>query len=248
MAKKITEEENIIIPTHIGIIMDGNGRWARKRLLPHKAGHYQGTLVLKKILKYCKKIGVKYLTVYAFSTENWRRPQAEVDALMELFNKYLDEAVDFYSENVRAKLIGDKSGLSDELVAKINKIEKDTENFDGMTFCVALNYGGREEIAHACREIAKQVKDGKLSIDDITEETVANNIYTAGIPDVDLVIRPSGEYRTSNFLLWQSAYAEYVFMDNVLWPDFTEKDLDKAIIEFSKRNRRFGGLDTDTKE
>ena len=243
MAKKITEEENIIIPTHIGIIMDGNGRWARKRFLPHKAGHYQGTLVLKKIIKYCKKIGVKYLTVYAFSTENWRRPQSEVNALMQLFNKYLDEAVDFYSENIRAVLIGDKSGLSDELVSKINKIEKDTENFDGMTFCVALNYGGREEITHAAREIAKQVKEGKLNPEDITEDTVAANIYTAGIPDVDLVIRPSGEYRISNFLLWQSAYAEYVFMDNVLWPDFTEKDLDKAIIEFSKRNRRFGGLD-----
>ena len=243
MQKRKEESANIIMPTHIGIIMDGNGRWARKRALPHKAGHYQGSQVLKKIIRYCHKIGVKYLTVYAFSTENWKRPKAEVDALMKMFGDYLDEASDFYGDNVRAILIGDKKGLSKELIEKVNKVEKETENFDGMTLCLAINYGGREEIAHSCREIAKQVKAGKLNIEDITEQTISDNIYTKGIPDVDLVIRPSGEYRTSNFLLWQSAYAEYVFMDNLLWPDFTEKDLDKAILEFSKRNRRFGGLD-----
>lgn len=243
MAKNKSGDINITIPTHIGIIMDGNGRWARKRLLPHKAGHYQGSQTLKKIIRYAQKIGVKYLTVYAFSTENWKRPKSEVDALMKLFDEMLDEASDFYGDNVKVLLVGDKSGLSDELVEKVNKVEKDTADFDGMTLCLAINYGGREEIAHACREIAKQVKEGKLNPEDITEDTVADSIYTAGIPDVDLVIRPSGEYRTSNFLLWQSAYAEYVFMDNLLWPDFTEKDLDKAIIEFSKRNRRFGGLD-----
>lgn len=243
MISKKTENTPIVVPTHIGIIMDGNGRWARKRALPHKAGHYQGSQVLKKIIRYCHKIGVKYLTVYAFSTENWKRPEAEVNALMKMFGDYLDEASDFYGDNVRAILIGDKNGLSPELIEKVNRVEKETKDFDGMTLCLAINYGGREEIAHACREIAKKVQSGKLNPEDITEQTIADNIYTANIPDVDLVIRPSGEYRTSNFLLWQSAYAEYVFMDNVLWPDFTEKDLDKAILEFSKRNRRFGGLD-----
>ena len=243
MAKKKTTEVTVNIPTHIGIIMDGNGRWARKRALPHKAGHYQGSQALKKIIRHCHKIGVKYLTVYAFSTENWKRPKSEVDALMKMFGDYLDEASDFYGDNVRAILIGDKSGLSEELVAKVNRVEGETKDFDGMTLCLAINYGGREEIAHACKEIANKVASGEISPDEITEDTIGEHIYTAGIPDVDLVIRPSGEYRTSNFLLWQSAYAEYVFMDNLLWPDFTEKDLDKAILEFSKRNRRFGGLD-----
>lgn len=239
-AKKL--KDGVIIPTHVGIIMDGNGRWAKKRGLPRKAGHYQGAKAFRKIVKYCSDIGIKYATFYAFSTENWSRPQDEVDSIMKLMDEYLDDAKNFYKENVRTILIGDKSRLDPKLQAKINKVEEDSKDFTGMTLLIAINYGGRDEIVHAARKIAEKAAKGELSPDDITKQTISDNLYTAGIPDADLIIRPSGEYRTSNFLLWQSAYAEYVFMDNVLWPDFSEKEMEQALEEYSKRNRRFGGV------
>ncbi|MGN0661503.1 MAG: isoprenyl transferase [Oscillospiraceae bacterium] len=239
-AKKLND--GIVIPTHVGIIMDGNGRWAKKRGLPRKAGHYQGAKAFRKIVKYCSDIGIKYATFYAFSTENWSRPQDEVDSIMKLMDEYLDDAKNFYKENVRTILIGDKSRLDPKLQAKINKVEEDSKDFTGMTLLIAINYGGQDEIVHAARKIAEKAAKGELSPDDITKQTISDNLYTAGIPDADLIIRPSGEYRTSNFLLWQSAYAEYVFMDNVLWPDFSEKEMEQALEEYSKRNRRFGGV------
>lgn len=239
---KSTQNDEIIIPAHVGIIMDGNGRWAKKRGLPRKAGHYQGAKAFRKIVKYCSQLGIKYATFYAFSTENWNRPEDEVNSIMKLMDEYLDDAKNFYKENVRTILIGDKSRLDPKLQAKINKVEEDSKNFTGMTLLIAINYGGQDEIVHAVQKISEKVKTGEILPNEITKATISDNIYTAGIPDVDLVIRPSGEYRTSNFLLWQSAYAEYVFMDNVLWPDFSEKEMDKALEEYSKRNRRFGGV------
>lgn len=243
MAKKEKSEiSEIIVPTHIGIIMDGNGRWAKKRGLPRKAGHYQGAKTFRKIVKYCKNIGVKYLTLYAFSTENWNRPKDEVNSIMKLMDEYLDDAKNFYKENTKTILIGDKSRLDKSLQDKITKVEEDSKDFTDMTLCLAVNYGGRDEITHAVREIARKAASGEINPDEINEEIVSKNLYTSGIPDVDLIIRPSGEYRTSNFLLWQSAYAEYVFMDNILWPDFSEKDMDEAIKIYNNRNRRFGGI------
>ena len=192
-------------------------------------------------VKYCSDIGIKYATFYAFSTENWSRPQDEVDSIMKLIDEYLDDAKNSYKENVRTILIGDKSRLDPKLQAKINKVEEDSKDFTGMTLLIAINYGGQDEIVHAARKIAEKAAKGELSPDDITKQTISDNLYTAGIPDADLIIRPSGEYRTSNYLLWQSAYAEYWFSD-ILWPDFTPKHLEKAIEDYNRRNRRFGGV------
>ena len=234
--------EDIQLPVHIGIIMDGNGRWAKKRGLPRSAGHTAGAQTFRKIARYCSDIGIKYLTVYAFSTENWRRPSDEVDALMRLFKDYLQEAIrDFKDDSIVLKFIGDRSAFSPELLSLMNENEEESCDRDGMVLNIAMNYGGRAELVTAIREMANEVKDGSLSPEDITEELVSQHLYTKGQPDPDLIIRPSGENRTSNFLLWQSAYAEYVIMD-VLWPDFTKEDLNQALIEFAKRNRRFGGV------
>ena len=230
------------VPQHIGIIMDGNGRWAKKRGLPRSAGHTAGAQTFRKIARYCSDIGIKYLTVYAFSTENWRRPSDEVDALMRLFKDYLQEAIrDFKDDSIVLRFIGDRSAFSPELLSLMNENEEESRERDGMVLNIAMNYGGRAELVTAIRDMANEVKDGSLDPAAITEELVSQHLYTKGQPDPDLIIRPSGENRTSNFLLWQSAYAEYVIMD-VLWPDFTQDDLNQALIEFAKRNRRFGGV------
>ncbi len=230
------------VPAHIGIIMDGNGRWAKKRGLPRSAGHSAGAETFKKIVRYCNKIGVKHLTVYAFSTENWRRPAAEVAFLMGLFEQYLSDALkDFEQRNIKVVFLGDKGAFSPNLQKLIKDIERVSQSKTGMVLNVALNYGGRSEIIRSAKAIAADVKDGNLNVEAIDEKIFADKLYTVGQPDPDLIIRPSGEKRLSNFLLWQSAYTEFVFM-NVLWPDFSEKDLDLAIDEYAARNRRFGGV------
>lgn len=231
------------LPRHIAIIMDGNGRWAKQRGLPRTAGHAAGAETFRTIATYCKEIGIEYLTVYAFSTENWKRPKDEVDAIMELLEQYVDEAYAHKEENqnVRTRFVGDLSALNPTLQQKLERIQKLGEGRTGLMVDVAFNYGGRNEIAHAARCIAQQVKEGKLTPEQITEQTVEQNLYTAGVPDPDLIIRPSGEQRLSNFLIWQSAYSEYVFMD-VLWPDFTPEHLEQAIAAFHQRQRRFGGI------
>ncbi len=240
-AKKAAEQERIL-PKHIGIIMDGNGRWAKKRGLPRSAGHSAGAANFKAITRYCSSIGIQYLTVYAFSTENWKRPVDEVKTLMSLFCQYLDDALrDFLNENIKVCFIGDTSVFPQELQELIERTTEVSRNHTGMVLNVALNYGGRAEIAHAVQQLALEVKVGHLLPEQIDETAIADKLYTAGQPDPDLIIRPSGEYRTSNFLLWQSAYAEYVIMD-ILWPDFRPKDLETAIDEYSNRNRRFGGI------
>ncbi len=229
--------EKAVLPRHIGIIMDGNGRWAKKRLLPRTAGHIEGAKAFRKCLRHCVDLGIECVTFYAFSTENWKRPKDEVNAIMKLFSEYLDEGLDMYEENIVMRFIGDRTPLSDSLKAKMEKLERETDGNNGTTCCLAVNYGGRDDILHAVKTLAAQGGD----ISDITEDSISSNLYTSGLPDVDLLIRPSGEQRISNFLIWQAAYAEYVFMD-VLWPDFSEKDLDSAIAVFAGRNRRFGGL------
>lgn len=214
----------------------------RKRGLPRSAGHKAGANNFRTITRYCSDIGIKYLTVYAFSTENWKRPSDEVSALMSLFKSYLNEALtDFKDDSIVVKFIGDKTGFNSELQELIRENEEESANRDGMVLNIAMNYGSRAEITMAVKKIAEKVKSGELSVEDITEQTVSDNLYTAFQPDPDLVIRPSGEYRISNFLLWQSAYTEYVIMDK-LWPDFTKEDMNRALLEFANRNRRYGGV------
>lgn len=240
--KKKEIDNNLIIPVHIGIIMDGNGRWAKKRGLPRTAGHTVGAKNFRTITRYCSKIGVKYLTVYAFSTENWKRPQEEVTALMKLFKQYLQEALtDFLEDDIKIKFIGDTTAFNSELQQLIIDTEEVSKNRPGMVLNIAMNYGSRSEIVRAIKNISEKVCNGELKIDDINEKLVSDYLYTAGQPDPDLIIRPSGEYRISNFLLYQSAYAEYV-IDNILWPDYSTDDIDRAILEYNSRNRRFGGV------
>ena len=230
------------IPTNLGIIMDGNGRWARKRGLPRTAGHVTGAQVFRKITKYCEKCGVRYLTVYAFSTENWRRPQEEVDSIMNLLRQYLKESLaDFQHENIVVRFIGNREELAEDIRDLIKEAEESTAHKTGLTLNIALNYGGQQEIAQATRVLAQRVADGALKPDEIDEKMLEKALYTEDQPPVDLILRPSGEYRLSNFLIWQSAYAEFVFMD-VLWPDFKEEDLDRAFEEYARRDRRFGGV------
>ncbi len=234
---KLPEE----LPTHIGIIMDGNGRWAKKRGMPRTFGHREGAKTFRKIVRYCKDIGVKNVSFYAFSTENWNRPTDEVSTLMELFAGMLDDARDYIGDGTRVYIIGDKSRVSDKLREKMIKLEEDTKEFSDMNLLMCFSYGGRDEIARAAKRLAIQAKNGEIDPEDINEQSIADNLYTAGLPDVDLVIRPSGEYRLSNYLIWQCAYAEYYFTDT-LWPDFSPEDLNAAIIEYSHRKRRFGGV------
>ncbi|HHW32090.1 MAG TPA: isoprenyl transferase [Clostridiaceae bacterium] len=230
------------LPEHIAIIMDGNGRWARKKGLSRNIGHREGSQTLRRIVEACKKIGIKYLTVYAFSTENWNRPKSEVDSLMALLLEYLQRAEkELAGDNTRIRVIGDLSRLSEEIRLQTQKVMKMTEKNTGLILNIALNYGGRAEIAQAAKEIAKEVNQGKLKPSAINEKTVADRLYTAGIPDPDLIIRTGGEERLSNFLLWQAAYSELWFTD-VLWPDFSEEDLLKAIKDYQERNRRYGGI------
>ena len=238
--KKDTPERKL--PLHIGIIMDGNGRWAKKRGLPRSAGHKVGASNFRTITKYCSNIGIKYLTVYAFSTENWKRSTEEVNFLMNLFEEYLKEALeDFQDENIKINFLGDTSSFSAKIQELIKEVKDASAKNDGMVLNIAMNYGSRDEITYAAKQIASDVKNGIIEVSDINEDLFASKLYTSNQPDPDLIIRPSGEYRLSNFLLWQSAYAELVVMD-VLWPDFKEKDLERALDEYSSRNRRFGGV------
>ena len=232
-----------LVPCNLGIIMDGNGRWAKKRGLPRQAGHVTGAQTFRKITKYCEKRGVKYLTVYAFSTENWKRPQEEVDAIMDLLRQYLKESLaDFAQENIRTRFIGDRAPLAQDIQDLMREAEQTTAAKDGMVLNIALNYGGQQELTMAARTLASRVAAGEISPQDIDESMLERALYTEDQPPVDLILRPSGEYRLSNFLVWQSAYAEFVFMDDILWPDFKESDLDRAFEEFARRNRRFGGV------
>ena len=225
----------------IGIIMDGNGRWAKRRGLPRTAGHKKGAEVFQDITRYCNQLGVESVTFYAFSTENWRRPQDEVGAIMKLFGEYLVKAFDYQKENNRVVFLGDRSVLEPRHQQLMDEIETMTAGNTGMTLNIAMNYGGRAEITRAVRSLAQAVEAGNLRPDDIDEAMISNHLYTAGEPDPDLIIRPSGEKRISNFLLWQSAYAEYVVMD-ILWPDFRPEDLNAALWEYANRSRRFGGV------
>ena len=229
------------LPRHIAIIMDGNGRWAKQRGLPRTAGHKVGAETFRKIATYCKDLGVEYLTVYAFSTENWKRPADEVGVIMGLLKQYMLEAIDSMErDQIRLRFLGDLSAISPELQALVDRTNEISSHIHGFQANVCLNYGGRDEIVHAARRFAADCVNGVKKPEELTEADFAHYLYTDGIPDPELIIRPSGELRTSNFLLWQSAYAEYYFTD-VLWPDFDETELDKAIASYQKRERRFGG-------
>ena len=227
-------------PKHIAIIMDGNGRWAKKRGLPRTAGHMAGAETFRRIANYCRSIGVQYLTVYAFSTENWKRSAEEVAGIMKLLGSYMAEAMKNMTKNqVRFRFWGDLDRLSPELRALCRKVEEESKQYDvQVNFC--FNYGGRDELVSAAKAFAQDVADGRYHPEDLTEDLLSTYLYSANVPDPELIIRPSGEKRISNFLLWQSAYSEYVFL-NVLWPDFGPDDLDEAICQYHERNRRFGG-------
>lgn len=234
--------EDGILPAHVGIIMDGNGRWAKKRLQPRTLGHRAGAQNFRTITRYASQIGIKYLTVYAFSTENWSRPAEEVGALLRLFKDYLEEALrDFMDENIRVRFIGDVAAFPQELRELIAEVEEASAPKTGMVLNLAMNYGGRAEILRGARAFAEDVQAGLCRPEDLTEEAFDRYLYTAGQPAPDLIIRPSGEQRVSNFLLWQCAYAEFVYFD-ILWPDFKSQDLDRAIDIYRSRQRRFGGV------
>lgn len=234
--------ENLKIPNHIAIILDGNGRWAKKRLLPRNAGHIQGSKTVEKVCSAAWDLGVKYLTVYAFSTENWKRPQSEVDALMKLLHSYLKDCIKTSTKNnMKVRVIGDITRLSEDLQQKIREVEEVSSTNTGLNFTVALNYGGRDEIIRSIRKLAKDVAEGKISPEEIDEGRFEGYLDTVGIPDPDLMIRTSGEQRLSNYLLWQLAYSEFYFTD-VLWPDFDKKDLEQAIEWYNSKERRFGGI------
>ena len=228
------------MPKHIAIIMDGNRRWARAQGKPAAFGHKAGAKTLENIVRYANKIGLEHITVYAFSTENWKRAEEEVNALMMLLQNYLDDySKRADSENIKVKILGDITVLSQGMQKSIINCMERTKNNTGITFNIALNYGGRDEIIKAVKNIAQEVKDGKLEVENINEEAISNNLYTKDQPDPDLLIRTSGEIRLSNFLPWQLVYSEFLFIDKN-WPDFTENDLDEAIIEYQKRTRKFG--------
>ena len=230
------------LPTHVAVIMDGNGRWAKKRGLPRTAGHKSGAENFKRIVRYASSIGIRYFTVYAFSTENWKRPSDEVNTLIHLFIQYLDEATrDFMDENIRVRFLGETDAFPPKLRELIDRVERTSADRTGMTLCVCLNYGGRRELVHAVRALAQEVQAGTLSPDAIDEAAIAAHLYCPDVPDPDLVIRTSGELRLSNFLMWQTAYAELVPV-HTLWPDFTPQKLDEAIAQYTGRSRRFGGI------
>ena len=232
------DKENM--PKHIAIIMDGNRRWARAQGKPASFGHKEGAKTLEKIVRYANKIGLEHITVYAFSTENWKRTEEEVNALMLLLQNYLDDySKRADSENIKVKILGDITALSPKMQKSIINCMERTKNNTGVVFNIALNYGGRDEITRAVKKIATKVKEGEINVDDINEELISNELYTVGQPDPDLVIRTSGEKRLSNFLPWQSTYSELLIIDKN-WPDFNEQDLDNAIIEYQKRTRKFG--------
>ncbi len=230
------------VPKHVAIILDGNGRWAKAHGMPRNYGHIQGAKAVEDICEDAYNLGVKYLTVYAFSTENWSRPKDEVDALMKLLRNYMKNCLQRASKNnMCVRVIGEKSRLDDDIRESIEKLEEGTKNNTGLFFTIAINYGSRDEITRAVRKIAENVKDGKIDPSDITEETIAENLDTAGLPDPDLLIRTCSEKRISNFLLWQISYSE-IYVTDIAWPDFDKKALEKAIEEYSKRNRKFGNI------
>lgn len=234
--------ENQALPLHVGIIMDGNGRWAKARGLTRTMGHRQGANAFREIVRHAGKRGISYLTVYAFSTENWKRPAEEVRSIMDLLRSYLGEVKKHVKENIRLRILGDRRPLDEDIQRLIAEAEEDSSSNTGMTLNIALNYGGRDEILHAVRAVAAKAAAGELSNpEEITEEVFSQHLYTAGQPDVDLIIRTSGEYRISNFLTWQGVYAEYIFSD-VLWPDFSPKHFEIALAEFASRTRRLGGI------
>ncbi len=240
-AEKKINQPGDTVPRHIAIILDGNGRWARRRGLPRTAGHAAGSENFRKIATYCKNIGVEYLTVYAFSTENWKRPEDEVKTIMRLLRRYLNEAIDTMErDKIRMKIFGDVAGLPQELQELVQKTDEISKRYEGFQANICLNYGGRDEIVHAARRYAQDYAAGKAQ-GELSEEQFGGYLYSAGIPDPDLLIRPGGEQRISNFLLWQCAYAEFYFSD-VLWPDFGTDELDKAIEAFRKRDRRYGNV------
>lgn len=240
--KKVKESLNAdSLPLHVGIIMDGNRRWAKIHNLPVSAGHAKGAETFKNLALYCNKIGLRHLTAYAFSTENWKRSEGEVSALMLLFKKYLKMVMEeFKDENIKVKFIGDVSKFSEDIKEMIKTIETETKNRTGLNLNIAMNYGGRAEILRAVQKISEDVQNGKLELENIDEKLIENNLYTVGQNDVDLIIRTANEQRISNFLLWQAAYAEFYFT-KVLWPDFSENEFNKAILEYNKRIRKFGG-------
>ncbi len=229
------------VPQHVGIIMDGNGRWAKKRALPRNFGHKQGAAVFKKTINWARELGIKCVTFYAFSTENWKRPTEEVNGIMNLLRQYIKDIRAAARENIRFIFLGDVTALPEDITAELLDIQSSTVNNTGFIAGVALNYGGRDEITRAARILARRVADGEITPESITETSVEELLYTAEMPPLDLIIRPSGEQRLSNFLIWQAAYAEFVFLD-VLWPDFTKKHLELAIDEYNNRDRRFGGV------
>ena len=245
MAKKsVIDMSEMKIPNHVAIILDGNGRWAKKRLMPRNYGHAKGAKTVEKICEEAWNMGIKYLTVYAFSTENWKRPQDEVDALMKLLKNYLKDCIERSNSNdMRVRVIGDKTALSDEIREKIEELEEMTKDNKGLNFTIAINYGSRDEMVRAMKKMAMDVKEGKVSPEELSEATFENYLDTIGIPDPDLLIRTSGEQRLSNYLLWQLAYTEFYFTD-VLWPDFSKKDLEQAVLAYNKRDRRFGKVST----
>ena len=248
MAKKQNiDMTGMKIPNHVAIILDGNGRWAKKRLMPRNYGHVRGAQTVEQICEDAWNLGIKYLTVYAFSTENWKRPQSEVDALMKLLKNYLKDWIErANSNNMRVRVIGDKTGLNDELREKIEHLEEVTKENTGLNFTIAINYGSRDEMIRAMKLMAEDVKVGRITPENIEESTFESYLDTKGIPDPDLLIRTSGEQRLSNYLLWQLAYTEFYFTD-VLWPDFSKEDLEYAIMAYNKRDRRFGKVNSEEK-
>lgn len=240
--RKINEIKNENLPVHIGIIMDGNGRWARKRGLPRNIGHKAGAEKLRAVTEWCGNIGIKYLTVYAFSTENWNRSSEEVSSLMALLIEFLEKYdAEMARQGVRMRVLGEMETLPPEIKLALDSAVAKSIKRDKMQLVIAFNYGGRREIVHAAKILSKEVKDGKINLSDITEESISQRLYLPDIPDPDIIIRPSGELRLSNFLLWESAYSELWFSD-VLWPDFTREELMKALKDYSNRDRRYGGV------
>ena len=232
------------IPDHVALILDGNGRWAKKRGLPRTMGHKEGCVTVEKTVEIAARMGIKYLTVYGFSTENWKRSVEEVGALMQLFRYYMVRLLKIAkANNVRVKMIGERSRFDKDIVEGINRLERETRDNTGLTFVIAVNYGGRDEIVRAARRLADDLESGKLQKEEITEQSFASYLDTAGIPDPDLLIRTSGELRLSNYLLWQLAYTE-IYVTDCLWPDFDKEELEKAIAAYNKRDRRFGGVKT----
>lgn len=231
--------DNSTIPQHIGFIMDGNGRWAKKRAMPRNFGHNQGAAVFKKAINWCRELGVKCATFYAFSTENWKRPPEEIKGIMDLLRRYIKDIRETARENIRIIILGDITALDDDIQAELLDIMDSTKDNEGFIVGIALNYGGRAELCRVARLIAEKCASGELKAGNIDEKLVEEFLYTSEMPPLDLIIRPSGEQRLSNFMIWQAAYAELVFMD-VLWPDFNKKDLEAAIEEYAGRNRRFG--------